>query len=196
MNKAVFLDKDGTLIRNVSYNVNPDLVEFEPYAFEALKFLQQHGFLLAIITNQPGVAFGYFTEKELEHLQTHIAKMLEKQKVLLNGFYYCPHHPEGQVDEYSIICDCSKPAPGLLIRAAKEMNIDLKQSWMIGDILNDIEAGNRAGCKTILINNGNETLWELNNAREPDYIVDHLLHAAEIIVAKKINSFFHNEFME
>jgi len=185
MNKAVFIDKDGTLIKNVSYNVNVDLIEFEPFAFEALKLLQRLGYLLVIVTNQPGIAFEYFTEKELENVHTHIRNALQQKDIFLSGFYFCPHHVSGKLQAYSIACNCRKPKPGLLLKAADDMNIDLEKSWMIGDILNDVEAGNKAGCKTILINNNNETEWQLNELRKPGFLVDNWSHAARIIAAEK-----------
>jgi len=184
MKRAVFLDKDGTLIKDISYNVDPGLIEFEPYAFEALELLYQHEFLLIIITNQPGIAFAYFTEEELKKVYEHIKNELRQQGITLSGFYYCPHHVSGKLQSYAKECNCRKPAPGLLLRAASDMNIDLSQSWVIGDILNDVEAGSNAGCKTILINNGNETEWLLNESRKPDYMVNDLKEAAEIIIKR------------
>lgn len=185
MNKAVFIDKDGTLIKNVSYNVNVNLIEFEPFAFDALKLLEKLGYLLVIVTNQPGIAFEYFTEKELENVHAYISNILQQESIRLSGFYFCPHHISGKSQVYAMACDCRKPKPGLLLKAAADLNIYLEDSWMIGDILNDAEAGNNAGCRTILINNGNETEWHLNELRKPDFIVDDLLQAAEIIAAEK-----------
>ncbi|HEY6975802.1 MAG TPA: HAD family hydrolase [Chitinophagaceae bacterium] len=182
MNRAVFLDKDGTLIKNVSYNVDPAFIEFEPYAFEALQILHNHEFIFVIITNQPGIAFAFFTEDDLKKAGEYIGEKLRQQGININGFYYCPHHKSGRLGAYAIDCNCRKPAPGLLFKAASDMDIDLSRSWMIGDILNDVEAGNKAGCKTILINNGNETEWLLNKSRTPDYIVKDLKEAAEIII--------------
>lgn len=185
MNKAVFIDKDGTLIKDISYNVNTALIEFELYAFEALQHLQQVGYLLVIVTNQPGIAFDFFTEKELKNVHVHISNTLKQKGIDLNGFYFCPHHVSGKLKAYAFACDCRKPAPGLLLKAASDMQIDLADSWMIGDILNDVEAGNKAGCKTILINNGNETEWQMNDLRRPHYTVDNLMQAAKIIATEK-----------
>ena len=185
MNRAVFIDKDGTLIKDVSHNVDTNLVEFESSAFEALKLMQEHGYLLVVITNQPGIAFEYFTERELEKVHDYLRRTLKQKDISLNGFYYCPHHVSAKLAKYAIPCECRKPAPGLLFKAAADMNIDLAGSWMIGDILNDMEAGNRAGCKTILINNGNETEWELNKLREPHFVATNLLQAAQMVVEEK-----------
>jgi histidinol phosphatase-like enzyme len=101
----------------------------------------------------------------------------------LAGFHYCPHHPEGVVPEYSVCCGCRKPAPGLIERAAREAGVSSRGSWLVGDILDDVEAGSRAGCTTILLDNGNETEWVITPPRRPDYIVRDLDEAAELIVA-------------
>ena len=100
----------------------------------------------------------------------------------LDAFYYCPHLVEGTIKEYAIDCNCRKPKPGLIFKAAKDFDINLNNSWMIGDILNDVEAGNAAGCKTILITNGNETEWILNAQRMPDYEAKDLKHATQIVL--------------
>lgn len=181
--KAIFLDKDGTLIENIPYNVNPDLIQFCEGALEGLKILNQAGYQLFIITNQSGIARGYFLEDALKPVEGHLRKRLSEININLAGFYYCPHHPEGTISEFSIDCDCRKPQPGLLKKAAIEHHLNLSQSWLIGDILHDIEAGNLAGCRTILINNGNETEWQLSQTRLPHHLVNNLTEAARIITA-------------
>lgn len=175
MNKAIFIDKDGTLIKDVPYNVNPALIDFEEYAFESLYLLQQKGYYLIIVSNQPGVALRYFKEEELKGVEEEIKNSLLQNKVKLNGFYYCPHAPGEN-------CNCRKPKPGMLLNAAEELQIDLSKSWMIGDILNDVEAGRISGCKTILIDNGNETEWVWNQQRKPDFIANDLKAASGIIM--------------
>lgn len=175
MNKAIFIDKDGTLVEDVPYNIDPVFLRFEKYALQSLFLLQQHGFDVIIISNQPGISLGYFEENDLKKLEEKIKEMLLKSNVKLKGFYYCPHAPEEN-------CDCRKPKPGLILKAAKDMEIDLSQSWMIGDILNDVEAGRRSNCKTILIDNGNETEWVSNSYRIPHYMAKHLKEAAEFIL--------------
>lgn len=185
-NKAVFLDKDGTLIKNVPYNVNPKRIQFYPEAYDALYTLHQAGFLLVVVSNQSGVAHGYFKEDAFRKVKEHIqAEVRTNAGVPLAGFYYCPHHPDGTVPRYSIDCACRKPKPGLLFRAGEELNIDLQHSWMVGDILNDVEAGNQAGCATVLIDNGNETEWFLSQVRQPDFIVTNLYEAVQAILSEK-----------
>jgi D-glycero-D-manno-heptose 1,7-bisphosphate phosphatase len=175
MNKAIFIDKDGTLVHDVPFNVDPELIEVEKYAFESLHTLQQHGFEVIVISNQPGVALGYFNEEKLKIVEEKIKKILSEKHIALNGFYYCPHSEKED-------CDCRKPKPGLLLKAAHDLQIDLSKSWMIGDILNDVEAGRRSGCNTILIDNGNETEWIYSRERIPNYIANHLKEAAEIVL--------------
>lgn len=175
---AVFLDKDGTLIEDVPYNVDPALIQLMDGAGEALARLQAAGYRLIVVSNQSGVARGMFPESALSEVQARIDKLLAPYGVALDGFYYCPHHPGGSVSEYAVACDCRKPAPGLLLQAAAEHGVDLQASWILGDILTDVEAGRRAGCRTILLDNGNETEWELSRARLPDCVVSDLRGAA------------------
>ncbi len=186
-NRAVFLDKDGTLIENLPYNVDPSRIYLAPEVGKALHLLHKSGYMLVVVTNQSGVARGMFAEEALEAVEQKLRSLLqEKAGVPLDGFYYCPHHPDGIIPEYAIECSCRKPEPGMLRKAARELDIDLKQSWMTGDILNDIEAGNRAGCRTVLIDNGNETEWETSSYdRQPDFIVTNLLEAAQAILTDK-----------
>ena len=184
-NKAVFLDKDGTLIENVPYNVNPDLIQLTVGAAQGLGLLHKAGYKLIVISNQAGVARGYFPETALLAVEARVRELLAELSIPLAGFYYCPHHPEGKVKSYSIRCSCRKPEPGLIIRAACEHKVNLTRSWFIGDILNDVEAGRRSGCKTILIDNGNETEWVLSQECLPHHIVIDLAKAADIICQTK-----------
>lgn len=182
MNKAVFIDKDGTLIPDIPYNIDPELIELEENSIRGLKEIKRAGYLLIIISNQSGVARGYFAEKELERVREKLTLLLTDQGIKLDGFYYCPHHPEGIIKEYIADCGCRKPKAGMIIKAAEDFEVDLSQSWMIGDILNDVEAGNTAGCRTILIDNGNETEWIMNKNRQASAIVKSINEAAELIL--------------
>lgn len=188
MRKAVFLDKDGTLIKNVPYNVDPAKIYLEPFAAEALKLLQNNAYELFVVSNQGGVALGYFNEADLLPVNDAIEKLLNNNgvhgvhDVHLNAFYYCTHLKNGTVTAFAKDCECRKPKPGLLLQAAREHRINLLRSWMIGDILDDVEAGKSAGCKTILLNNGNETEWVLYENRKPDFIVNNLKEAAALIL--------------
>jgi D-glycero-D-manno-heptose 1,7-bisphosphate phosphatase len=181
--RAIFLDKDGTLIRDLPYNVDPSLMELSWQAGPALHLLQQLGYKLIVVTNQSGVARGLFTEAALEPVRRRLSEMLAQYGAMLDGFYYCPHSLEGTVNRYAISCTCRKPRPGMLLQAALDHGIDLSASWMIGDILNDVEAGRRAGCRTVLIDNGNETEWAYGPQRMPDLKAPDLFAAATRIAA-------------
>lgn len=182
--KAVFLDKDGTLIKDVPYNADPEKVLFETGVFEGSAFLQAAGYKLVIISNQPGIAMGLFSQHQLNELITYFYRIFELNGLALSGFYYCPHRPA----ENGNMCKCRKPEPGLLLQAAAELDIDLQQSWMIGDILNDVEAGNRAGCRTVLINNGNETEWLSGVYRTPHCLAKDFPEAVHFIHSQTTRS--------
>jgi D-glycero-D-manno-heptose 1,7-bisphosphate phosphatase len=169
MRKAIFLDKDGTLIPDIPYNVDPSKITLQPQMIEGLRLLSEQDYLLIIVSNQAGVARGYFTEAQLKLAMEQLRKLLSEVGIAIDDVYYCPHLPDATVPEYKKICICRKPLPGLLLRAAQEHGIDLSYSWMIGDILNDVEAGNRAGCRSILIDNGNETEWQAGKFRRPAF---------------------------
>jgi D-glycero-D-manno-heptose 1,7-bisphosphate phosphatase len=186
MNRAIFLDKDGTLIPDIPYNIDPDMITLQPDGIEGLKLLHNEGYLLIIVSNQSGVARGYFTEEKLQAVEMKIKELLAANDIPLSGFYYCPHYPQGTIKSFNIKCDCRKPMPGMLLKAATEHNIDLAKSWMIGDILNDVEAGNRAGCKTVLIDNGNETEWVPGEYRIPAVICESINEAADSILTTQL----------
>ncbi|MGA3174958.1 MAG: HAD family hydrolase [Syntrophorhabdales bacterium] len=182
--KAVFLDKDGTLIENLPYNVDPGRMRFAKGAVFCLRLLHDAGYGLVVVSNQSGVARGFFPESALDAVKERLTLMCLQIGVPLLDFCFCPHHPEGIVAEYAVPCLCRKPAPGLILHAARRHGIDLASSWLIGDILDDIAAGRKAGCRTILINNGSETRWLLSGERIPDYFVADLAEAALVIVAR------------
>jgi D,D-heptose 1,7-bisphosphate phosphatase len=181
--RAIFLDKDGTLIEDVPYNVDPSRIRLLPGVVEGLRRLHQAGYLLIVVTNQSGVARGRFPEHALGAVAQRLRELLAPAGVPLADFYYCPHHPDGIVLEYAVECACRKPQPGLITRAVQEHGIDPARSWLIGDILNDVEAGKLAGCRTILLDNGGETEWLLTHRRLPDHVAADLREAEAIISA-------------
>jgi histidinol-phosphate phosphatase family protein len=180
---VVFLDKDGTLIENIPYNIDPARIRLAAGAERALPRLAAAGFLLAVVSNQPGVALGRFPEHALADVHARLHELMAELGVSLAGFYYCPHHPDGVLPKYAVRCTCRKPAPGMLLQAARELRADLARSWLIGDILDDVEAGNHAGCGTILLDAGNETEWVLAPGRYPGHVARDLDEASEIILA-------------
>ena len=182
MSVTVFLDKDGTLLEDIPYNVDPQRMRLAPLGERALRLLAEYDCRVVVVSNQSGVARGYFSESSLERVEDWLRTVFRRFRVDFAGFYYCPHHPEGDVAEFAIECDCRKPGDGMLRRAAADLGIDLSEAWMVGDILDDVEAGNRAGCRTILIDNDNETEWRLSTLRWPTVVVRNLESAARAIV--------------
>jgi histidinol-phosphate phosphatase family protein len=167
---AVFVDKDGTLVVDVPYNVDPERIVLNRNAAEAVGAFLRKGYRVIVISNQPGAALGHFAEEKLKDVERRLRELLPG----LDGFYYCAHHPAAG-------CGCRKPQPGLIERAAREHQVDLRGSWMIGDILDDIEAGRRAGCRTILLDVGHETEWRAGEQRVPHHVVADLGEAAAVI---------------
>jgi D-glycero-D-manno-heptose 1,7-bisphosphate phosphatase len=182
--KAIFLDKDGTLVDDIPYNVDPLRVTLCNGAGAALRLLARLDYRFFVVSNQDGLALGHFGEGALHGVRHRLNDLLFREQLSLDGFYFCPHHPEGKVKEYAVNCLCRKPMPGMLVQAAREHDIDLRASWMVGDILNDVEAGNRAGCRTVLIDSGNETEWRLGNNRLPTRVVADIYAAAVVIAAE------------
>jgi D-glycero-D-manno-heptose 1,7-bisphosphate phosphatase len=180
--RAIFLDKDGTLIKDVPYNVNPELIELSFGAARGLRLLAQRGYALFVVSNQAGIAKGLFPEAAMRTVERRLTALLQQEGVVLAGFHYCPHFAGGNVTRYAIACDCRKPQPGMLLQAAAMHEIELPESWMIGDILDDVEAGHRAGCRSVFINNGNETEWKMSDLRRPDLTALDLYRAAEAIL--------------
>ncbi|MFX0022014.1 MAG: D-glycero-beta-D-manno-heptose 1,7-bisphosphate 7-phosphatase [Candidatus Hermodarchaeota archaeon] len=149
INKAIFLDRDGVINKEVNYLSNPDLFEFIDGSIEALKILKEKRFLLIVITNQAGIARGFFTEETLKEIHHKMIDILMQNGVNLDDIFYCPHHPT-----FTGPCECRKPNPGMIFNAKIKYNIDLNQSYMIGDTLNDIQTGIAANCKTVLVLTG------------------------------------------
>jgi len=179
---AVFLDKDGTLVEDVPYNVDPSRMRLATGAIEGLMTLHAAGYLLVVVSNQSGVARGYFPEAALRGVERWLRELLAQAGVPLAGFYYCPHHPKGSVAAFARACDCRKPGTGLLRRAAADLRLDLRRSWMVGDILDDVQAGKVAGCRTVLVDTGNETEWVRSPDRTPDVVVPDFAAAARAIL--------------
>jgi D,D-heptose 1,7-bisphosphate phosphatase len=180
---AVFIDKDGTLLKDVPYNVRPEAMVLETGVAEGLRLLGALGWPLVVVSNQAGVAYGRFPESQLE---TAVAPRLEalfaECGATLAGFRWCPHAPDRGGRP---LCGCRKPQPGLLIGAAAELDIDLSRSWMLGDILDDVEAGRRAGCRTVLVDNGHETEWRPGELRVPHHRAPDFAAAAQWVAAAR-----------
>ncbi|HEY7768412.1 HAD family hydrolase [Longimicrobium sp.] len=178
---AVFLDKDGTLVDDVPYNVDPALIRLTRGAGEGLRVLRDAGFRLFVVSNQSGVARGFFSEEALGPVEARLRELLRVEGVAIEAFRWCPHHPQGAVERYRIACDCRKPRPGMITSLAAEHGIDLARSWMVGDTPADVEAGRFAGCRTILVGGQADADSDLR----PDHVVIDLAEAGRIIVAEQ-----------
>lgn len=192
MNRAVFLDRDGVinaLVYNPEFGLvdspaNPRQFRLLPGVPEAVRLINELGFLAVVISNQPGVAKGKFTAALLEAMTHQMSGELAKQGARLDQVYYCMHHPEGVVEPYRKACDCRKPRPGLLLRAAEELEIALEKSYFIGDGITDVQAGKAAGTTNILVYSSFKCYIceELNRQDvQPDYIVRSLHDGVTLI---------------
>ncbi len=171
--KAVFLDRDGTIVRDIHYCRRAEDFEILPTVPEAIGLLNQHGFKVVITTNQSGIGRGYFTEATLRQLHKYLEEQLAKSGACIDAIYYCPHHPDDD-------CPCRKPEPGLLLKAAKELDINFSRSFMVGDTETDIMAGKSVGCQSVLVTAEPDVVK--NFTEPPDYVADNLLQAAQWIV--------------
>jgi D-glycero-D-manno-heptose 1,7-bisphosphate phosphatase len=192
MNRAVFLDRDGVVIVDADLITQIDQIHVIDGIPEALRRLKKAGFLLIIVSNQPVVARGLITETEVIALNDEIQhRIIQSGGCGFNGFYFCPHHPNATLQEFRIVCECRKPAPGLLFQAATDKAIDLKTSFMVGDRITDIIAGKNAGCTTIQVLSGMHeaapivTTGPIDLSIKADHICSNLLQAANWILEKQ-----------
>jgi D-glycero-D-manno-heptose 1,7-bisphosphate phosphatase len=194
--KAVFLDRDG-VINKLIYHHEHGIID-SPFTVEqfslingvgaAIKKLREHDYKVILASNQPGIAKESLSRKVFKDIRKRMTSLLAVAGTRLDGEYYCLHHPEAVIPRLRTSCECRKPKPGLLLQAARELDIDLSQSWMVGDGITDIQAGKRAGCRTILIGRMKCELCELMNRHDamPDFIAPNLKEAARYILAKGV----------
>jgi len=179
--KAIFLDRDDTLIEDTGYINSPEQVKLLDGVAEAFIELKALGYKLVVVTNQSAVARGIVTEKVLGEIHNRLEQVLAEKNAFLDRIYYCPYHPDGVVQKYRKDSDCRKPNPGMLLRAAEEMDIDLGQSWCVGNSIRDVEAGLRAGCKTILIDLPSHQQQLEPGQLRPDYKAVNIKEVVNII---------------
>jgi histidinol-phosphate phosphatase family protein len=182
MKRAIFLDKDGTLIEDLPYNVDPRRIRLAPGAREAVGTWGERGWPIAIVTNQSGVARGYFTLEELGAVERYLRSAVEDLGGTWGGFWACPHLPDG-INEYAVECDCRKPAPGLIRDAAAHLGVRPEECWFVGDTWMDMAAGRAAGCRTILVGPEWRRASRYPPDAQPDHAVPDLSAAARITVA-------------
>jgi D-glycero-D-manno-heptose 1,7-bisphosphate phosphatase len=188
MKQAVFIDRDGTISEEVGYINHPSRFRLFPYSPDAIKLLHDNGWLTILVTNQAGVARGYFSEEMVQAVHATMTAELKSNGAKLDAIYYCAHHPSVGEPPYRFDCDCRKPKPGLITRAAQDFDIDVSQSWMVGDRYSDIELARNAGLKSAFVLSGyglgewehQRTGWTVN----PDLVAKNLLEAVQLIVSK------------
>lgn len=180
--KSVFLDRDGVINEERGYVHTPDQFALIPGVVDAIRRLRSSGFKVVVVTNQSGVARGFFSIAAVDLLHRHLQSILTAEGEQVDGIYYCPHHSEGTITGYAVDCDCRKPMPGLLLRAANELCLDLSASYLIGDKLSDIQAGRRAGVKkTFLVRTGHPLSAEAISYA--DYVAHDAYEAASVILS-------------
>ena len=179
---AVFLDRDGVINRDTGYTHRIDDFQVLPGVVDGCLALQSAGFKLVVVTNQSGIARGYYSEEQFHQLNQYMIAHFLASKVSFAGVYYCPHHPKGSNPVYSIECECRKPKPGMLTQAAQEHDIDLPHSFLIGDRLSDLQAAKAAGLRaSVLVSTGEELTQAA--VTQADYLAEHFADAAQWIIA-------------
>lgn len=187
---VVFLDRDGTINYDAGYINHTDSFVMYPYASQAVRMLNMEGYLVVVITNQSGLARGFFNLDTMNEIHDKMKDTFEKMGAHIDGIYYCPHDPNAKVAEYKAVCNCRKPETGLIEQALKELPIDKNKMYFIGDKHSDILAGYRSGCKTIMVKTGygkgdlinKSASWDV----KPDMVADTLLDAVKLILENKI----------
>jgi D-glycero-D-manno-heptose 1,7-bisphosphate phosphatase len=196
--QAVFLDRDGTLIEEVGHLYRFDDMQIYPAALQAVARINRSGALAVVITNQSAVARGLLSEADLQHVHRLMNEAFGRNGARIDAFYYCPHHPGSGEGPYSRVCSCRKPKPGLLLRAAQQLDIELRASYMLGDRLVDVQTGHRAGCKSILLRTGygarevasieDTTTVDrgaLDDLGRPEHIADNVLEGVKWILEQR-----------
>jgi D-glycero-D-manno-heptose 1,7-bisphosphate phosphatase len=184
--RAVFLDRDGTVIEEVGYLNRLDRVTFFPWSVDAIRVLNDAGLLVVVVTNQAGVARGYFDEALVRETHALIDRRLAAGRARVDAYYYCPHHPDGVVESLRQACECRKPRPGMIRQAARDLDIDIPGSFVVGDRWLDVEMGRAAGTTAVLVRTG----YGQNEERRPgdqvaaDYVADNLMDAASWILRR------------
>jgi D-glycero-D-manno-heptose 1,7-bisphosphate phosphatase len=181
---AVFLDRDGTLLEEAGYLDRLERLVFFPYTIDAVRLLNRAGFRVVIVTNQAGIARGIFKESFVAEAHEHVADRLSAGGAHVDGFYYCPHHPEATVEEFRRDCECRKPKPGMLTRAAADLDLALDRSFVVGDRWHDLEAGRRVGARTLLVRTGYGRTEEASPKShvQPAAVVDNVIEAVSWIL--------------
>jgi D-glycero-D-manno-heptose 1,7-bisphosphate phosphatase len=184
---AVFIDRDGTLIDEVGYLDRPDRIALYPWSIAAIRALNRAGIPVIMVSNQSGIARGFFSEQTLDEIHRHLASQLAVGGARLDAYYYCPHHPDGRIVEFAVACDCRKPGGALVERAVREFGIDPHQSFTVGDRWVDVALARTVGARGVLVRTGYGALEETRppNGLAADAIVDNLIEAVSWILVNR-----------
>ncbi len=184
--RAVFLDRDGTIIEEVGYLDRPERVEFFPWTIDAIRVLNRAGLAVVLVSNQSGIARGFFTESVVDAVHARMAEMLAKGGAHIDAYYYCPHHPDGRVPALAKVCECRKPARGLVDRAVAEFGVDPGRSFVVGDRWLDVGLARTVGAKGVLVRTGYGDSEERKGSKDvtADAIVDNLIAASSWILGE------------
>jgi len=182
---AVFLDRDGTVIREADYLRSAAQVRLLPHAAEAIRRLNEAGLAVVVTTNQSGIARGLLTEADLEQIHDALRRRLARRGAMADAIYFCPHHPEAGKPPYRRRCQCRKPAPGMLLRAARDLNLDLPRSFSVGDSERDLAAGRKVGARAVLVRTGYGRKTEAAGTAGADYVARDLREAVEWILRQR-----------
>ena len=186
MKKAVFLDRDGTILDELGYLTPDSTIHIYPYSIDAIRLLARGGYAVVIITNQGGIGLGLYDHAFVDRTHKGLADQFAAGGASVDGWYYCPHHPEAVVPEFKQVCECRKPAIGLVTAAARDLDLDLHASWIVGDQWRDIEVGHRTGARSVLVRTGYgrrlETNWP-DDIAPATLVADNVMAAAARILA-------------
>ncbi|MEI7640280.1 MAG: HAD family hydrolase [bacterium] len=187
MVKAVFIDRDGTLIKEAEYASSLKEIKVFQKSFKAVKLLKAAGYKVIIITNQSGVARGYFPETFVKKAHTFITEQFAEKGIKLDAFYYCPHYKDSKIAKYKKVCDCRKPKPGMVLKAKKRFNLDLSASFSMGDKLSDVKLGKNTGMHTILVQTGygKKEIKKIDKASQPDFVAKDIAEAVKWILGRE-----------
>jgi D-glycero-D-manno-heptose 1,7-bisphosphate phosphatase len=185
MKRAVFLDRDGTILDELGYLTPDSTIHVYPFSIDAVRLFSRAGFAVVVITNQGGIGLGLYDHAFVDRTHAGLSAQFAAGGATIDGWYYCPHHPEAVVPAFKMVCECRKPATGLVTAAARDLDIDLKASWVVGDQWRDIEVAHRTGARSVLVRTGYgrrlETNWPADVAK-PTFIADNLAEAAARIL--------------
>lgn len=187
MNKAVFLDRDGTILDELGYLTPSSTVVIYPWSADSIRLLKRAGYRVVMITNQGGIGLGLYDHDFVKATHDRLTKQFADAGAEIDAWYYCPHHPEAVVEEYRVTCGCRKPAPGMLHDAARDLNLDLSKSWVVGDQWRDVQLAHVAGCRSVLLRTGHgatqEAAWP-DGVAPPTETCDNLIAAVSVILER------------